>query len=704
MDYTGENDNWELFHNHFHLRVDTARAYTEEVRKLCSNALEASNIHFPPITSRIKSWQSAKGSVSRRNRERVIRRHIRDLVESQGRRWEDYTRETGFSLYGEETEPFKSPEEMFSALHDFGGDIERVAAVINRQFTVIRQIEKGHGPPSNVQSLEDRLDLLQNSERRTQAAINTSVLQRSMRTFTGYKATHFVVKLRDEHIQECDKHAWKDIVVEIQVGTLVMHVWSEIEHDMIYKPLDSQDGAVSEDEKRILDLINGIVLTGEAALRQLEASTAQRLNKRAEDENAMASSHYELATWIEKYFKEQKLSFEGPGSEWKNLERLFAVLKLTGSQKHSKVTELIEDATQRTRNRHYLPTEMLWALCKESTTSEWPAINNNTSEDTIAKKARLWALRLVHSLNLAIYFGVAEEFLCVEALPSAPSITSLLDILHPEQPQYTSNEAAQKIKKLCKAIVSSEHRRPEPLNNLVKVAMNLPVKHLVGGFTEGTACIFPIPAIITRLFPLEATTEENASSETDELFQILDLIDLSMSSHGDPNNFMVIWDLVTPESMNVTERKPIKSRFFVPVMSPEDKFFGHWELVDQDLNIGIMNPSDIGKSARLLEQFEIPEHVLRLAYRLHPEQAWHRLGEAWGIIKPLLRRRRSAGSGVEHRLPEAPGARTWASARIERPQQGNNTFSSKMGKTITLQPQNVKGDDVPTLLTGWDGY
>lgn len=337
MDYTGEIDNWKPFHNHFHLRVDTAISYTKEVQKLCFDALKASNIRFPPITSRIKSWESAKGSISRRNLKRFIRRRIRDLVESQGRRWEDYTRETGFSLHGEETEPFKSPEEMFSALHDFGGirislyfpgDIERVAAVINRQFTVIRQIEKGHGSRSNVQSLEDRLDLLQNSERRTQAAIDTSVLQRSMRTFTGYKATHFVVKLRDEHIGESHKHAWKDIVVEIQVGTLVMHAWSEIEHDMIYKPLDSQDGAVSEDEKRILDLINGIVLTGEAALRQLEASASQRLNKRAEDENAMASSHYELATWIEKHFQGQKLSFEGPGPEWRNLERLFAVLNL----------------------------------------------------------------------------------------------------------------------------------------------------------------------------------------------------------------------------------------------------------------------------------------------------------------------------------------------------------------------------------------
>lgn len=157
--------------------------------------------------------------------------------------------------------------------------------------------------------------LFQNPKGITQAIVpGANMLQRSMRTFTGCKATHFVVKLCDKHINEGQKHAWKDIVVEIQVGTLVMHVWSEIEHDMIYKPLNSQDAEVSEDEKRILDLINGIVLTGEAALRQLEASTAQRLNKRAEDENAMASNHFELATWIEKYFTEYKKKFNDTGN------------------------------------------------------------------------------------------------------------------------------------------------------------------------------------------------------------------------------------------------------------------------------------------------------------------------------------------------------------------------------------------------------
>jgi hypothetical protein len=117
------------------------------------------------------------------------------------------------------------------------------------------------------------------------------------------------------------------VIIEIQLGTLVMHVWSEIEHDLIYKPIDCQGDRVSEGEERILDLINGIVLTGEAALRQLEASTAKRLKQRAENKDMTASSHYELATWIEKDCQERGITLEG--AEWGPREQLSIILKTT---------------------------------------------------------------------------------------------------------------------------------------------------------------------------------------------------------------------------------------------------------------------------------------------------------------------------------------------------------------------------------------
>lgn len=62
----------------------------------------------------------------------------------------------------------------------------------------------------------------------------------------------------------------------------------------------------------------------------------------------MASSHYELATWIEKYIIEKYGSnsngFLSLGSEWSHLEQLFTILRVAGSHKHSEVTRLVDDA------------------------------------------------------------------------------------------------------------------------------------------------------------------------------------------------------------------------------------------------------------------------------------------------------------------------------------------------------------------------
>lgn len=79
--------NLERLYSHFHQRVDTITLYAAEVVRICSAALDASNIRHAPITSRIKSWESAKGTIARRHEERNLRRRLRDAVETQGRRW-----------------------------------------------------------------------------------------------------------------------------------------------------------------------------------------------------------------------------------------------------------------------------------------------------------------------------------------------------------------------------------------------------------------------------------------------------------------------------------------------------------------------------------------------------------------------------------------------------------------------------------------
>ena len=59
-----------------------------------------------------------------------------------------------------------------------------------------------------------------------------------------------------------------------KVASVLMHAWSEVEHDLVYKPMQ---GTLSEEELAILDELNGLVLTGEIALERLQAAGNERI-------------------------------------------------------------------------------------------------------------------------------------------------------------------------------------------------------------------------------------------------------------------------------------------------------------------------------------------------------------------------------------------------------------------------------------------
>jgi len=110
--------------------------------------------------------------------------------------------------------------------------------------------------------------------------------------FSGYWATHYRVRLRDHYLQEPQKR-YADASVEIQVASVLMHAWSEVEHDLVYKPLQ---GSLSEDEYAILDELNGLVLAGEIALERLQRAIAARVTR----EGTPFTSHYELASFLQR--------------------------------------------------------------------------------------------------------------------------------------------------------------------------------------------------------------------------------------------------------------------------------------------------------------------------------------------------------------------------------------------------------------------
>lgn len=701
------NGHLEKLYSLFHSRADTITLYIKEVEKICTDALAASNIRHTPIASRVKSWKSAKGSLRRRYDERLIHQSLRKAVEAKGRTWESYCLETGLNTYHEDMEPFQKPEDMIEALHDFGGirislyfpgDLEKVAEIINNNFTVIRRVEKGDKAPVNTQGLRERLALLQSPGVSEDTTAGSEVLARSMRTFTGYKATHFIVKLRDEYIPPGKSNPWQDVVIEIQVGTLVMHVWSEIEHDMIYKPLDSQGERVSEDEQRILDLINGIVLTGEAALRQLEASTSNRMNERARNAELEASSHYELATWIEKDCQTRGIELED--GEWRYLDQLFTLLKVTGKRKHREVTKLIEEAVQHSSRRHFLPTKMLIALSNGSRCAQWIPSNGEPDILSIVKNARLWAFRLIHGLNFAIYFGVAREILEMENLPERPSITSFLDILHPFRPRYSGAESAQRIAKFCKAIVELKPKREGKSSEVLDICMNLPVKDanvaILAG--SGKSGFVPIPGIISQIFPSEEGLDY--VDYTNQLYPTLDIIDFYLSHNNAKDDKLRIWDGLTARASDTQLKRSVEDRFFAPEQMTGNEAISRWQLCAKriplaPLNVQKIDPEDVHKTV-VPEQRNAGisgpssphgshENILNLAYHLYPEEEWDNVRRAWTVVKNLnfdLRPRVNRSSSIEKRRSDEPSP---ASMNHKRPESDPKSEQASSSRDIGRQ-------------------
>lgn len=108
--------------------------------------------------------------------------------------------------------------------------------------------------------------------------------------FSGYWATHYRVRVPDASLPESQKR-FATSLIEIQVASVLMHSWSEVEHDLVYKPLQ---GDLSDDEYAILDELNGLVLAGEIALERLQRAVESRVAQTG----AVFASHFELASYL----------------------------------------------------------------------------------------------------------------------------------------------------------------------------------------------------------------------------------------------------------------------------------------------------------------------------------------------------------------------------------------------------------------------
>jgi len=115
------------------------------------------------------------------------------------------------------------------------------------------------------------------------------------RRFAGYSARHYRVRLREDALPSGNKAlVFRD--VEVQVASVLMHAWAEVEHDLVYKP---KTGRLSAEEYAILDELNGLIHTGEIALERLQKA----VHRRVIGDLREFGNHYELSSFLYEYIK-----------------------------------------------------------------------------------------------------------------------------------------------------------------------------------------------------------------------------------------------------------------------------------------------------------------------------------------------------------------------------------------------------------------
>ena len=113
------------------------------------------------------------------------------------------------------------------------------------------------------------------------------------RRFDGYCAVHYRVKMKYPPALNVPNPT-----IEIQVASVLMHAWSEVEHDLAYK---NMMGQVSMEEYEALDEINGLVIAGEVALNRLDRLSQERLRK-----DGVLDTVYVLAAYLSDWLESRK--------------------------------------------------------------------------------------------------------------------------------------------------------------------------------------------------------------------------------------------------------------------------------------------------------------------------------------------------------------------------------------------------------------
>lgn len=137
---------------------------------------------------------------------------------------------------------------------------------------------------------------------------DTEILENSPRIRQNdknhYRATHMQICLREEDLSKDDAETLIDSC-ELQITSLLAHVWNEIEHDTIYK---EKSGRLSADEKRAIHSLGLLTQSGDHIIQSLLASRnirEENEKRNSQIQNERFGDKDELSSFLLNHFGEK---------------------------------------------------------------------------------------------------------------------------------------------------------------------------------------------------------------------------------------------------------------------------------------------------------------------------------------------------------------------------------------------------------------
>lgn len=437
----------ERFKNDFPHRRTVINAHADKILKLLPRALDEQGVKYQDnISHRMKTLDSSLDSLRRRRKAREERSRLKARLETQGHDWKKYWERRDHIERVDDVGPFPSDTSLIYVLHDIGGirilvyfpsHVDKVIDALKAmpELFVRRVVERGTNLAPDMYKLKKFVLELEGKPK--------SKHRKDDKIFAGYRATHALVYLREDNDLPKEGHVSlkeDSVVVEIQVTTVVMNAWSQVEHDIIYKADRAQGPSLQE--TRILDMFNGIVMVGENALMQLENIQQEREEKAFEKQNAFADSMYDIGTWIEAHCK----SIRGQGihgrdwKEWRYLTVLFDVLRALNKHTSGTMRKLIEELHEKDSKRDIWNRRLPKYLIKALHTGDERGLVPKSPRQYEREERRLLACRVAQAMRLAAYLENLDKFsLAMErsleglSLDERPSLVDFLNILHPSK-------------------------------------------------------------------------------------------------------------------------------------------------------------------------------------------------------------------------------------------------------------------------------